>query len=370
MKLIALGCIVAAAVCYDSVSADLQFESAVALGNINSPEVNEASGIAASRLTAGVFWTHNDGSRNTIYAFKMNGELLASYNLGKNPDDVEDIAVGPGPKAATQYLYVGDIGSNSATRQTLRIYRIEEPAVNLDWAADPISANFQGVDTCRVSYPDGTFDAEAIMIDPIDRILFVVTKERGTARLYSTPLANLADGVIVALDFAGFVAMSQVSGADISADGSMIVLRREEYAVGWLRSPGVSVAETLQGPSLSFPVVGTPTEPNGEAISFLPDNSGYITLSEGESQPVYFFKRACDDSPEFIGLPVREESGLRLNFQGCPGAQIAIERSSTGFAAPDWKEIGSVTLGSNPGTFVDQENVGTRFYRLRVVGVN
>src|SRR5262245_20994043 len=46
------------------------YGSPVHLANLENQSVKESSGIAASRLNAGVFWTHNDsGDDPFIYAF-------------------------------------------------------------------------------------------------------------------------------------------------------------------------------------------------------------------------------------------------------------------------------------------------------------
>src|SRR6476620_88252 len=77
----------------------LNFESPVSLGNINTAKVTEASGLAVSAANPGVLWTHNDGPKDHIYAFNMSGGLLADFDFSKNPNDIEDIAIGPGPNA-------------------------------------------------------------------------------------------------------------------------------------------------------------------------------------------------------------------------------------------------------------------------------
>src|SRR5690349_8257405 len=84
----------------------------VAWGEVTANAITEASGIAASHRNVGVLWTHNDGGRDRIFALTTNGTLLAAFNLNKNVDDLEDIAVGAGPLAGVSYLYVGDIGGN------------------------------------------------------------------------------------------------------------------------------------------------------------------------------------------------------------------------------------------------------------------
>ena len=152
-----------------------------------SPEsLTEASGIAASRRNAGVLWTHNDGSRERIYALSTNGTLLANFDLNENVDDIEDIAVGPGPEAGVSYLYVGDIGGNvgtNTTRADVQVVRIAEPVVELAWAGDARSENFDDVDSFTLTYPDGSYDAEALLVDSLTGDVFVITKQDGSARI-------------------------------------------------------------------------------------------------------------------------------------------------------------------------------------------
>ena len=108
--------------------------------------LKEASGLAASARNPGVLWTHNDGSQGKIYALATNGSLLATFDVN-NVDDLEDIAVGPGPTNGVSYLYIGDIGGSAGTngqRSSVKIIRVLEPPVDLAWATNSRSPEFDG----------------------------------------------------------------------------------------------------------------------------------------------------------------------------------------------------------------------------------
>src|SRR3954451_3927906 len=194
------------------------FSPGVSWGHVSINALTEPSGIAASRRNLDVFWTHNDGSRQNIYAIDAQARRLATFDLNKTTDDVEDIAVGPGPIAGSSYIYVGDIGGNKGTnvvRSKVKIFRVVEPLVDPAWASNPRSLNFSGVDTFTLVYPDGTYDAESLMIDPISGDIFIATKQLGTTRLYRANLTGLPDKSTVTLEFAGTVDFSLASGGDI-----------------------------------------------------------------------------------------------------------------------------------------------------------
>jgi hypothetical protein len=346
---------------------ELRFDAPFSLGAINTDKVTEASGIAASRSNPGVFWTHNDGPSDHIYAFSFQGALLGDFDFSKNPNDVEDIAPGPGPNSSLNYLYIGDIGSNNADRESVHIYRLAEPAVDRDWAADPVSMTIKdGVENFQLRYPSGKFDAEALLVDPVDQALYIATKEPDQTHVFRILLNQLADDETRDLQFVLTLQMGKINGGSISSDGRIIALRHEESAMAWLRNPGETVSDALARPGMQIPVVGPPNEPNGESISFLPDNSGYITLSEGENQPIYFFRRLtgeCNETAKFSRVRI-DNGRLQLDFTACPGATVALQRTSN---FSEWQDIGSAILNNGAGSFSEDQIAQPSYYRLRVV---
>ena len=272
----------------------------VALGTVTVKALDEASGIAASRRNSGVLWTHNDGSGQDIYALSTHAAPLATFDFDKSVEDTEDIAVGPGPLDGVSYLYVGDIGGNSfpsGGRSSVKIVRIPEPSVDLAWAGDPRSTNFDGVETFTLEYPDGSYDAECLMVDPLSGDVLVATKQEAGARLYRANITTLTNKSTVTMQYVSTVSFNLASGGDISADGTQIVLRREDFAMSWVRATNQTVGAALAAAGLSMPVIGPPGEPNGEAVALLPDRTGYVTISEGENPVLYIFKAQCPSSP-------------------------------------------------------------------------
>jgi hypothetical protein len=340
----------------------LNFDAPISLGNINTDLLTEASGIVASRFNPGVFWTHNDGPRSHLFAFRMDGALLADFNFGGAPLDVEDIATGPGPDASHEYIYLGDVGSNSATRDTIAIYRVQEPAVDPNWVSEPVAQDIVAT-TFFLKYPDGTYDCEAIFVDPLDNTLYVATKQTGTCRIYAFPVSQLIPNQTHNLQFLLAIAFDRVNAGDISRDGKTMALRRGGRANGWIRNEGETIAQTLARDPTRIPLA---TEPNGEAIAFLPDNSGYITLSEGVVQPIYFVRnlQPCTEIPHFTAIPTVAPDGLLLNFSACPGTTLAIERSSD---LTNWSEITTVPIATGPASYKDTQFTAPAFYRLRLL---
>jgi hypothetical protein len=86
------------------------YTSGIQTGTIQNSSINEASGIAASRMNPNVLWTHNDsGDSARVFAMTAAGTNLGTYSIsGASATDWEDIAVGPGPSAGAQYLVVPD----------------------------------------------------------------------------------------------------------------------------------------------------------------------------------------------------------------------------------------------------------------------
>ncbi|HKQ38456.1 MAG TPA: lamin tail domain-containing protein [Verrucomicrobiae bacterium] len=293
------------------------FEPGTNWGTVTSGNIREASGIAASARNPGVLWTHNDGPRSRIFALSTNGALLATYNFSQPVDDFEDVAVGGG------YVYMGDIGGSQSltgTRSSIRILRAPEPPVNLEWAVNPVSIDLGQVEVFTLPYPDGSYDAETVWFDSVSNAVYVVTKDPSSARIYRADLQASTLEFVTSLNF------PLVSGGDISADGSKIALRREHAALLWGRCDGEPIADALARTGIAIPVIGPPTEPNGEGIGFLRDGTGYVTISEGQNQPIYFFQATCPMPPRFT-LPLSDLTGIL-------GGSVRLSAYAVGYPPP------------------------------------
>ena len=91
------------------------------VGTISSSWLNETSGIVGSRSLPGTLWVHNDsGDSARFFAIGTTGALQGQFSLqNATATDWEDIAIGP-KSGGGNYLYLGDIGDNSANRRKSR----------------------------------------------------------------------------------------------------------------------------------------------------------------------------------------------------------------------------------------------------------
>jgi hypothetical protein len=259
------------------------FANGVSLGNVQDPVRNEISGCAASRTHQNAFWMNNDsGDSAEIFAFGRNGGFLGKYSLsgsGVSAIDYEDIAVGPGPVSGKNYIYVGDIGDNSANRQTKHIYRAAEPSSIAASGSLP-------VDNIQIVYPDGPEDAETLMVDPANGDVYVVSKrlQKNNVYLFKAPMVSgkTYTGTIVAT-----IPIYFLTGGDISRDGTRILMRTTTKNYMWTRASGETIAKALSRTAVSVPAV---QENQGEAICWDASSKSYYTTSEGNKQPFHFFQ--------------------------------------------------------------------------------
>ncbi len=324
------------------------YSAGVPWGTVAVKDLLEASGMAASWRNPKVLWTHNDGSKKKFYAVTPAGLHLATFSLNGSVDDVEAIALGPGPSAGVSYLYIGDIGGNGTKdggRNTVRILRVKEPAVSLTVGKTPPSADFSSAEAFTFAYPgEEIYDAEAMLIEPASGDLYLFTKTSGQSRVYQAAFQSGSKSSPIPLTLAATVPFSVPSDAAISRDGRQILLRREGTACTWTRAEGATVAATLALPSRSAPVIGPSKEPNGEAITFLTDGSGYLTLSEGENPVPYFFQTRLPMAPvAWSALPAR------VVFEA---TTVQVPAPVSGYPQPAWiwRRNGVVVPGQTTST--------------------
>lgn len=335
------------------------FANGVTNGTVNIAALDEASGVAASRNNPGILWAENDsGNAAVVYALSPQGRLLGTYALPANTDN-EDVGMGPGPLEGVSYLYVADIGDNSANRSSIALYQIPEPAVYVWQTNNPFSNRaMKGTRVIKLTYPDGAHNAESEFVDPVTGDWFVLTKAATTSRIYTATKSQLDASTNITLTFVGTLGFDIPSAADISPLGNEIIVRQEEFARLYLRTNGQSIASAFQGAPVSIPVAGTANgEPNGEAISFDSFGGGYFTLSESSAaQPLRYFKRTSFDgpTPPLVLVPMAspwkylaDGSGLATNWVTADFDDSAWSSGLAQFGYGDGDEQTVVSFGPN-----------------------
>lgn len=250
------------------------------VGRIEDTEAVELSGLVASRTRRGILWAHNDsGDRPRLFALTTRARVLGSFEVtGAQAQDWEDIATGPAPGSAGggAVLYPADIGDNDARRDAVVVYRVPEPDPSSGGGATAPA----GALTLR--YPDGPHDAEALLVDPRRARLAIVTKSLdGEAGVYTTSIPTALPARRT-LRRAGAVALglaNPVTAGDVSADGSIVVLRSYSRLFAWNRAPGESLARTLRRSPCASPTALT--DPQGEAVALVRAGRVALTVSEG-----------------------------------------------------------------------------------------
>jgi len=259
---------------------------------LKQPLLKEASGLAYSRVNPNVLWSHNDsGHPNRLFAISTSGKSFGHFVVqGASSRDWEDIAAGPGPVEGQNYVFIADIGDNSAQYNFIVIYRVKEPVItDFDSASISFIPN-EDVERFELTYPDGARDAETFMVDPISKDWFIVSKRDARSTLYRAKYPQVS-GERVELEKLAYFPFTTAVAGDISIDGSLIAIKTNHRIYAWKREPGESVLEALSRTPNRLRYDG---EPQGESIAWDLDLNGYYTLSEqgGFFPPdVHYYKR-------------------------------------------------------------------------------
>jgi hypothetical protein len=263
-------------------------------GSLEGKFLDEVSGIAASGVSDDIYYIHNDsGDTSRFFAIKPTGEVEATVYFKGDPKeplgvhDCEDIAVGPGPEKGKSYVYMGDIGDNNAVRKYITVYRMEESKA---WA-DHGTAHTTAV-PIHFKYPDGPKDAETLMIDPIEKLIYIVSKRKDTVAVYTSPLNYKPNDTVMLtkrckLFFPGLKPFKWITAGDISKDGQQVLIKSYVRVYYWQRQNNEPIWQTVQRKWQELPYK---MERQGEGIGFTPDGKAYYCVSEGVYTPIYYYK--------------------------------------------------------------------------------
>lgn len=266
----------------------------VILGRIESKDVKESSGLAASPCQPDVFWTHNDsGDDAFIYAMNESGKDLGSYRVtNARNDDWEDIASYKDADGSC-YLYIGDIGNNKLERPELRVYRVKEPNISNSRSStdekDPTATDPAEVATFK--YQDTPHNAETLMVNPLTGDVYVLTKRLDGPSLVFKFKPTFGSGQVVSAEKVGEVSVPSVpngllTGGAISPDAKRVILC--DYSSGYELTSASSAFDDIWK---SKPVaVDLGERKHGEAITFAPDGKAVIGTNEGKKAEIFEVK--------------------------------------------------------------------------------
>jgi hypothetical protein len=187
---------------------------------------------------------------------------------------------------------VADIGDNDAERKRITVYRIAEPT--------DASGSAKVDATLHAAYPDGSHDAEALLVTPEGRLLIVTKGDTGPVALYRFP-NELRTGTTVRLERVGGprdprapAENDRITDGAVSPDGQWIVLRTAQ-ALAFYRASDLLAGNWREAGRVALASVG---EPQGEGVTFASNDSVYL-MSEGggKKQPGAFARLTCTLKP-------------------------------------------------------------------------
>lgn len=268
------------------VPAHPNYGQPVVLAHLEDQSVAESSGLAASRLAPGLFWTHNDTRGGAVvHAFDRRGKSRGAWRVaGASVVDWEDIAAGPGPQGRP-YLYVGDIGDNDNNRAEVVVYRFPEPAVAESGAARETEA----AEAVRLKFPDGPRDAETLLVHPRTGDIYIINKTNTEdAGVYKLAAPRRFSGTHT-LERVGSISRQGMTGkwftgGDISPDGRRVVLCDNASAYELELPAGNSNFDAVWSRPLAPVPLGERKQ--GEGVAYSHDGSSLFATSERLPTPL------------------------------------------------------------------------------------
>jgi hypothetical protein len=270
-------------------------------GKIESKDITESSGIAASKCQAGVFWTHNDsGDDAFIFAIDEKGDNLGTWRVQNSENiDWEDIAEFRDP-AGKCFIYIAEIGDNKIQRPVHAVYRVSEPTASDSSAGKTIKDVLytEPADRMKFSYADHNQNAETLMVHPVTGDIYVLTKRFDNPSGIYKLKPSFGSNETQTAEKLGELAVPNVpngylTGGDISPDGKRAVVC--DYTAAY--------ELTLPTGSTDFddvwkqqPVtIDRGKLEQGEAVGYTTDGDSLVLTSEKKNSPIVMIQRQKHD---------------------------------------------------------------------------
>lgn len=274
-------------------------------------QIVESSGLA---VVDGRFVTINDSgdAGRTFVVDPATGRTVGGASWSEEPVDAEALA--PMPDGS---VLVGDTGGNNTPRDSVTVLQV------------PVPRGFEQVTPKRhvLTYPEGTHDAETLLVHPVTGRIFVVTKSFEGAVVYAAPRELSADGSDPLTPFG--VLPGYLTDGAFFPDGRHVVVRKYVDATvhEW---PSLRQVSSLK----------LPQQEQGEAIAVARDGRVFVS-TEGQFSAVHRV-----EVPEELATVVSPASGASSGDPS-PSAEPSAEPSASPSPAPS-AEVPTASPESTP----------------------
>ncbi len=286
-------------------AAEPSFVGPTIAGQLAAPPKLETSGLAISRRSADVLWTHDDsGGAAALYAVTTKGASVGLLRVqGVKNEDWEDLA--SYELDGQPWLLIADTGDNDAQRPTVLIHIVAEPAIDQLKASGELSA--RPARTLRIRYEDGPRDCEGVAVDVAGRAIYLLTKREAVPRLYRVELEPKDGNAITIARHVAQVSRvpqptaaqrkqksylgrrrGEVTAMDFAADGSGAVVLTYGSLLYYPRRTNEPWAEALARDPVQL---DSPDLLQVEAACFSADGKQLYVAAEGDRRLVRYDKR-------------------------------------------------------------------------------
>jgi hypothetical protein len=260
------------------------------LGVLACERLDELSGMACSRRQPGLFWAHNDsGDEAQIYLFDLKGRDLGSCLVaGVMNYDWEDMASFTAD--GKPCLLLADTGNNGLAAAVHMLHLIEEPPCDPQRGVKVMEVPV--LRTIYFSFEDDHRNCEAVGVDPTDKTILLVSKERArSCCVYALPWPKddhgakpnvLPKRALVARRI-GTLELRQVSGMDVSPDGRRAIVLTYGNAFEYVRAEKDDWVRAFARPPREIEL---PYRVQGESICYGPDGKTLYAGSEKRPTPL------------------------------------------------------------------------------------
>jgi len=243
--------------------APIRYSAGREIARLVNAAITESSGLAASRIREGVFWTHNDArNKPELFAFNLKGEDLGTFAVeGATAVDWEDLAsFSVGKK---HFLLIADVGDNYLRRKSYKLYFVEEPAL----PGKPSGpARLPVAIRVDFTYEDGPHNCEAAAVDPVRKEVLLVSKTtEKICKAYVLPLPRAGRVKGAVAKAVATLEIPTTTAMDVPPDGLRAVVLTygdareytrtadEDWAAAFGRAPRtLSMPARAQGESICY----------------------------------------------------------------------------------------------------------------------